>query len=113
MWAAFILLICSLPGQDLPNIDFWAIDIEDKIGHLIVFGFLGFLIYRGGSRSKGFNRRRLFIITCLLGISYGAFTEILQGLAFPSRYASLSDFIADALGVILGTVIARFFFHNR
>ncbi|NEN25141.1 hypothetical protein G3O08_16695 [Cryomorpha ignava] len=109
LWAAFIMLLCGLPGQDLPNIDFWEIDIEDKIAHLGVFGILGFLMVYGFIRKnsqKNISRKHILILI-LAATAYGALTEILQGLLFPSRFASLSDFLADSLGAILGIVIAK------
>lgn len=106
IWAAFILLLISLPGKDLPNIDFWAIDIEDKIAHMIVFGILAFLMVWGKLlKGETLSKKSLFGIA-LIGILYGGATELLQGVAFPSRFASLSDFIADGLGAVLGTVFA-------
>lgn len=103
------MLLCGLPGQDLPNIDFWEIDIEDKIAHLGVFGILGFLMVYGFLRKnsqKNISPGQIFLLI-IVASAYGALTEILQGWLFPSRFASLSDFIADAVGAILGIVIAK------
>ena len=103
------MLLCGLPGQDLPNIDFWEIDIEDKIAHFGVFGILGFLMVYGFIRknSQKVILRRQIILLILAAMAYGALTEIFQGLFFPSRFASFSDFIADSIGAILGIVIAK------
>jgi VanZ family protein len=114
LWAAFILLLCGLPGEDLPNIDFWEINIEDKLAHVFVFAVLAILMVIGSTRSaKTQLSRKLVLSIILIGVLYGALTEILQGWLFPSRYMSLSDFIADALGAILGTVFAFLYFTNR
>lgn len=103
------MLLCGLPGEDLPNIDFWEIDIEDKIAHMGVFGILGILMVYGAFRKNSHNRlsdkQTTFLI--IIAVAYGGLTEILQGWLFPSRFASLSDFIADAIGAILGIVIAK------
>lgn len=109
LWATFIMLLCGLPGSDLPDINFWEIDIEDKIAHMGVFGILGFLMVYGSIRRKAkpiLSRKHIFTLM-LIGIAYGALTEIFQGLFFPSRFADLSDFIADAIGVVLGIVFAK------
>jgi VanZ family protein len=112
IWAAFILLLIGLPGKDLPNIDFWAINIEDKIAHMIVFGILTFLVVWGRWRIAENLSRRALIYIALLGIFYGGLTEFLQGVAFPSRFASLSDFLADGIGSCLGTVFASLWFNK-
>jgi VanZ family protein len=110
IWAAFILLLMSLPGKDLPDFDFWAIDIEDKIGHVAVFGLLSFLMVWGLIRRDEKWETKSLGIIAFLGVVYGGATELLQGYAFPSRYASLLDFLADTVGAVLGTVFAVFIF---
>jgi len=109
LWAAFIMLLCGLPGKDLPNIDFWEIDIEDKLAHAGVFGILGFLMVYGSVRRKGrTNLSNMHIYRLMLVAAiYGGLTEIFQELFFPSRFGDVSDFIADALGAFLGILVAR------
>jgi len=112
-WAALILLLISLPGEDLPDMDIWAIDIEDKIGHLAVFGVLSFLMVYGSFRQGNPLTRKELTIVLSLGTIYGGLTEVLQGLVFTSRFASVSDFLADLLGVVLGTVFGYLVFKRR
>lgn len=113
VWAAVILVLISLPGEDLPDFDIWAIDIEDKMGHLGVFGLLAVLMVYGRYRINGVLNRKELLIIFLIAAGYGAFTEILQGLAFPTRFASIPDFIADALGALLGTVFGNLLIKYR
>jgi VanZ family protein len=112
-WAAVILVLISLPGEDLPDFDIWAIDIEDKMGHLGVFGLLAVLLIHGRYRRNGPLNRKELLIIFLIATGYGAFTEILQGLAFPTRFASIPDFIADALGALLGTIFGNLLIKYR
>lgn len=112
IWAAFILLLMSLPGKDLPDFDIWAIDIEDKLGHIAVFGLLAILMVWGlTKRTEHLTRKSLWAIF-LIGTFYGAATEILQGIAFPSRYASVLDFVADTIGSVSGTIFAYWLFNK-
>ncbi len=115
LWAAFIMLLCGLPGQDLPNIDFWEIDIEDKLAHVGVFTILSFLMVYGFSRRHPSAKITFKIISIIIviGAVYGGITEILQELIFESRFASIADFIADFLGAILGTIIAKIYIVNK
>lgn len=109
LWAAFIMLLCGLPGSDLPDINFWDIDIEDKIAHAGVFGVLGFLMVYGSVRRKAkpFISRKHTLNLILVATAYGALTEIFQDLFFPSRFGDITDFIADTIGAVLGILVAR------
>ncbi|MCA1763440.1 MAG: VanZ family protein [Cryomorphaceae bacterium] len=114
IWAAFILLLCGIPGKDLPNIDIWDINIEDKLAHMGVFGVLAFLAVWSMYRNPGTAvsiKNLIFLAT--LGAAYGGLTELLQGWLFPSRFASISDFIADAIGMVLGTLFANWYFSKQ
>ena len=117
LWAAFILVVCSLPGYDLPNLNFWDIDYIDKLEHMTVFAILGFLMvygfdrhYFGMSISPSTKVLWGFII---LASAFGGFTEILQGLFFPTRFADVFDFVADSLGGVLGTILGNLYFKYR
>lgn len=112
LWAAFILLLMSLPGNNLPDFDIWAIEIEDKLGHVAVFGLLTLLMVWGLSRRVQPLTRKALWAVFLIGTFYGGATEILQGVAFPSRYASVLDFVADTIGSALGTVFAVWVFNK-
>jgi len=111
-WAAFILLLMSLPGKDLPDFDIWAIDIEDKLGHVGVFGLLAVLMVWGLDRRTGSLPSKSLWTIFLIGVFYGGATEVLQGVAFPSRYASVLDFVADTIGSGLGTIFAILVFNK-
>ena len=110
IWAAFILLLCGLPGENLPNIDFWEINIEDKLAHVFVFAILAILMVMGRFPELTVKYAVIIIVIATL---YGALTELLQAFIFPTRFASISDFIADFLGSILGTVFAYIIATNK
>ncbi len=117
LWAAFILLVCSLPGYDLPNLNFWDIDYIDKLEHMTVFALLGFLMVYGFKRRFSDNRilpsNKVLWTFVILAAAFGGFTEILQGLFFPTRFADVFDFIADSLGGVLGTIVGNLYFKYR
>ncbi|MGB6036077.1 MAG: VanZ family protein [Cryomorphaceae bacterium] len=102
----------SLPGKDLPDFDIWAIDIEDKLGHVGVFGLLAVLMVWGSIRRSGTLERKSLLTLFFIGVFYGGATEVLQGVAFPSRYASVLDFVADTIGFGLGTIFAILVFNK-
>ena len=52
-------------------------------------------------------------IAILIGIFYGALTEIMQETVVPGRTGSVYDWIADLVGCILGAIIAYFLLRDR
>lgn len=114
LWAAIIMLLCGLPSEELPNIDFWDIDIEDKLAHAGVFFILGFSLFYGRFRRKAkpITKKDIVVMT-LIVVAYGAVTEIFQELFFPSRFGDFFDFIADAIGGVLGIVFAKWMFSKK
>ena len=72
----------------------------DKTNHLLgfaVLGLLGLWSYPGRA------------VPVLLGLlAYGGLIEVLQSLT-PYRLAEWADLLADALGLLLGAVLARLF----
>jgi len=115
--AIFIMVIMGMPGNYFPKVvSFWDWLGPDKIIHLIVFGILSFSMI-WGYRKKLLHQsitalKKALLLTLLLSISYGAFTELLQKHVFINRYGSIYDFLADAIGCLLG-VIAFFFYFKK
>ena len=106
------------PGNCFPNvISFWDWLGPDKIIHLIVFGALSFTMlwgYREKIIYQNTNiKKKPFLLTLLLSISYGGLTELLQKYIFINRYGSIYDFIADAIGCVLGVIIFIYCFKKK
>ena len=102
----FIFILSSFSNDRFPRIDFeWA----DKIIHFIVFGLLGLFLYRSFLASrKLFLNKNALVYSMLIGSIYGLSDEIHQFFV-PGRFASLSDLIADTLGVCICVVIYHYY----
>lgn len=110
-WQFFMLVIFlqSSSGQiSLPDI---GIDWFDKIVHFIVFGLLALLTLRGLKHANNPLIQNHFawigILTCII---FGGTDEIHQ-LFVPGRFGSMSDWIADILGIAVFSF--AYLFHNR
>ena len=93
-WALLLFLLSSIPGEDLdfiPPIFGW-----DKVGHFILYGILGVLVFRALS-----DRRSAFGLAVLLCVAYGLLDEIHQ-IFVPGRTPSIWDLTADAIGATAG-----------
>jgi len=92
---ASVLLLSLAPATPASLTTGW-----DKTNHLLgfaVLGLLGLWSYPGRT------------VTVLLGLlAYGGLIEVLQSLT-PYRLAEWADLLADALGLLLGAVLARLF----
>ena len=100
-------MIASLiSGNNLPKID---VSNVDKIGHLVCYALLGFLLLGTLSSTqhsffKDKSHKSRFKYTLLMAISYGIVIEILQGTLFVHRSFEIPDIIANIIGALIGTI---------
>jgi hypothetical protein len=86
------LAVLFAPASDVPS----APAGVDKVVHLALFAALA-----AGGRWAGIGARALAVL--LLG--YAAVSEVVQGLPVLDRSMSLADWVADAIGVLLGLAL--------
>jgi glycopeptide antibiotics resistance protein len=106
-WALLIMILCGIPGRDIPHISFLEILSFDKWVHAGIFFVLALLAVRGfrlQKRSIAWKKHAV-LIALTLCISYGGILEILQGTIFEDRSADIYDFIANSFGSILAVLL--------
>lgn len=105
LWAAFTLVLTSIPGADLPVIPAHGVD---KAVHLALYGTLGFLAVRAAGRPARPLSAALRILVAIA--CFAALDEIHQRF-IPGRSMEFFDWVADTLGAAgggsLALVIAR------
>ena len=76
----------------------------DKLIHVFLFSVFFFLQSRGFALQDFFPflKKHPVIFAFLFGLTLGAFTEIIQKYFIPMRSGSIYDFIANALGCLIG-----------
>jgi VanZ family protein len=72
----------------------------DKVGHFVLYAVFSMLGYRLQ------NDPRKYLYICVAIVAYGGLMEIGQSL-MPDRTMSGYDFLANAIGVTIGAVVAR------
>jgi len=105
VWALIILALTGFPGSYFPKVvSFFDWVSPDKIVHFILFGGQSFLILYVFRQQYFIGNHRLLIALSAIGFStfYGLLTEVLQNYVFIGRNGNVYDFIADALGALLG-----------
>ncbi|MFO0941436.1 MAG: VanZ family protein [Pirellulales bacterium] len=92
-WIA-IFIGTHIPGPSVPKLG------NDKILHLGAFGGLAFLVAWALPTREGQTLKRA-LITLGLIVGYAMIDELTQNF-IPGRHCSLGDFIADAIGAVMG-----------
>ncbi len=98
-----------LPGNELPDTDWLHINYFDKIMHVGVFGFLGFLFclpfYKSNISKE--ERKNYFIKIALAVSIWGLTTEFIQKYIAIGRSFDLLDWAADTLGALIAFLITK------
>ena len=110
LWALVILILCGMPGKDIPHISFLELLSFDKFVHAGIFFVLILLTVRGFLlQTRSFKlQRSAKTIAFILCVIYGGSLEIMQGTICIDRTADIYDFIANSFGCIMGLV-----FYNK
>jgi VanZ family protein len=96
-------VLTLIPGEDLPDVDFFQID---KVVHFFIFGVLMILSSYALKKTadiKGAPTNPL-LRAALFSIGFGITIEFLQ-LFVPGRSFSVLDMLANSIGVGLGYLI--------
>jgi VanZ family protein len=99
MWAAFILILTSIPGSHLPPLPSRNFD---KVVHLAIYGILGWLTARAWSNG---SRITAVIAVVALISCFGALDEWHQQF-IPQRSMDLLDWAADTTGAMTGVILS-------
>jgi VanZ family protein len=102
VFCLIIFIQSSFPATaHIPEFDF-----SDKLLHAAVFAVLGILVYRAlNAMHNRPSTASLVVLSILITALYGASDEIHQYFV-PSRHAEFLDFVADAVGGIIGVMVA-------
>ncbi len=96
-----IFTASSLPGKDVPLPDFFG---SDKVAHLSAYALLGIAL-RWRFRLRACRNQGWEWPTLAIGWAFGLSDELHQ-VFIPGRMAGMDDWLADALGVLLGWWVA-------
>ena len=100
LWAAFILVMTSIPGALLPRVGAPGLD---KLVHFACYGVLGWSMFRALALRGGPLRGALFVAGAIA--IFAALDEWHQQF-IPGRSADAADWVADVSGASLGLAVA-------
>jgi len=107
LWAILILVLCSIPGKDIPSVGWLQVLGPDKWVHAAIFVVQYLLLMLAFSnvyveRFWQFSGHWIAVMLCLL---YAALTEVYQHVFLPDRYGDVYDFIANTIGILIGILL--------
>jgi VanZ family protein len=115
LWALLILILCSIPGPDIPRLKFLDWLKPDKIVHFVLFGALCFLLVRGFAQQSSVAafaaHPKMYAV--VLSSVYGIVIEMLQTYIFTYRSGDVFDAIADSVGAFLGLWLYNFWMRRK
>ena len=106
VYTMFIFGVSSIQGLSLP---FGTVRLFDKIAHATEFAGLGLFLsvaLRGSLPKK--RRGHTMLLVIAIGLLIGVSDELYQ-LTVPGRAVEFLDWVADAVGILVGSVVARVF----
>ena len=110
---ALIFAVSSLKQPPLPMPKFEWLTI-DKLYHFIEYAILGGLLARALLKAKPsiVPPQLIWGLAAVLSILYGASDEWHQTFV-PGRFATLADWVADALGSVAGVLGVYFYYRKK
>ena len=104
LWALIILILCGIPGRDIPHISFLELLSFDKWVHAGIFFVLILLTIQGFLLQKNivFVSQYAKALALLICVLYGGALELMQEAIFEQRSADIYDFIANSVGCLMG-----------
>lgn len=102
-WAGFVFILSAIPGTQLPNVPGAQID---KVVHAAIYVVMGLLCLRGVRRASALTGGRAVIMAACIAALYGV-TDELHQIFTPNRSPDWHDAVADAVGGLLGALLAE------
>ena len=102
-WSLFILIICLLPGNNLPKNTFLENIYFDKIIHVFLYTVLFVLVFLGANKTIKYS----FFVAFIYSFFYGVLVELIQHYLIEDRYGDINDVFANFVGVIFGIIFVK------
>lgn len=104
LWMAFIFLMSNQSGLPTPKSSLLDLLIK-KTAHVLEYGILGLLLYRGCTGSLRGHGLLPLVIAVAIGVLY-AFSDEYHQLFVPTRKGNARDVVIDTVAVILAVALA-------
>ncbi|MFY0252754.1 VanZ family protein [Chitinophaga sp. 30R24] len=116
LWIILILVLCTMPGKDIPSNSFLEQVHFDKVVHFGLFGGIVLLLSLGIFWQKKYISPLTLTLLIIVAASYGLAIEFIQKYWAVDRSFDLYDALADTLGAIAGVwafKLIRYYFFSK
>lgn len=109
VWATFILVLCSIPGNQMNKIKIIDIPHLDKFVHFIFYFVFTLLLISENNKQRLHRKVTVdaILIAATISLSYGAVIEIIQKVLVINRGADIWDMVANTVGFLVAAVTYR------
>ena len=106
-WTLLILLVCLMPGDNLPSSSFLGFKGADKLIHFTLYLVLLILIGKGlvSYFKSSYSSTRIIVISYLYCLFLGIGIEFIQSVFVAGRLGDFFDVLANAIGSSIGVFI--------
>ena len=107
VWTLLILLVCLMPGDNLPSSSFLSFKGADKLIHATLYLVLIILVGKGLLQyfNSSYSRNRIIVIAFLYCLFLGVGIEFIQSVFVAGRGGDVLDVLANAAGASVGVVV--------
>ncbi len=109
VWATFILVLCSIPGNQINKVKIIDIPHLDKFVHFIFYSVFTLLLISENNKQRMHRKVTVdaILIAATISLSYGALIEVIQKVLVINRGADIWDMIANTAGFLVAAVTYR------
>lgn len=109
VWATFILVLCSIPGNQINKVKFIDIPHLDKFVHFIFYAVFTLLLISENNKQRLHRKVTVdaILIAATISLSYGALIEIIQKVLVINRGADIWDMTANTAGFLVAAITYR------
>lgn len=109
MWAIFILILCSIPGNQFNKVKIIDIPHLDKFVHFFFYFVFTLLLISENNKQRYYRKVTVdfILIAATISLSYGAFIEIFQKVIIINRGADIWDMVANTFGFLAAVISYR------
>ena len=109
VWTLLILLLCLMPGDNLPSTSFLSFEGADKLLHFTLYFVLLTFVGKGlvNYFDSSYSSNRIIVIAFFYCLFLGVGIEFLQDIFVAGRSGDFFDVLANATGASVGVVILR------
>ncbi|MFW6218541.1 MAG: VanZ family protein [Bacteroidota bacterium] len=100
-WIIVIIFLSFMPANN-NQISRFSFPHADKFAHFFMYFLLSFLLLRDMNKNRINLHLVHYMLLSTILVLFGLITELIQHFFITSRYGDISDFIANAGGIIAG-----------